>query len=47
MENKNQLTYDKKRLQLYFIELLYKENRINKETYYKVKRFISVENENE
>ena len=47
MDSKNRLTYDKKQLQLYFIELLYKENRINKETYYKVKWFISVENENE
>lgn len=47
MESKNQLSYDKKQLQLYFIELLYKENRINKETYYKVRRLICVGNENE
>ena len=47
MECKNQLKYDKKQLQLYFIELLYKENRINKETYYKVRRFICAGNENE
>ena len=45
MESKNQLSYDKKQLQLYFIELLYKEKRINKETYYKVRWFICVGNE--
>lgn len=43
MESKNQLSYYKKQLQLYFIELLYSEKWINKETYYKAKRLLCAE----
>lgn len=47
MHTKNQLCYDEKQLQLYFIELLYKEELINKETYYNAKKRIHSESENE
>lgn len=40
MEPQNQLCYDKNQLQLYFIELLYKEELISRATYYKAKEFI-------
>ena len=47
MESKNQLNYEKKQLQLYFVELHYKEKLINTETYYKTRRFICAGNEKE